>query len=133
MIFILLAGVFGALATFYLNNTLQLGGIMASAGISVMAGGFFYLFPELLNPFLSVNVPLVIMGSSFIGMATSRVIKQYWIIALSGVFFSGIFLPSSLFFEGYGGSLGTIAAISLGAAYAMRPFKKNSSFLKQIR
>ena len=84
---VLISGIFGALATFYLNNQLPLGGVMASAGISVVAGGLFYIFPEVLNNYLTTNIPMVIMGASFIGMATSRIIKQNWIIGLSGLAF----------------------------------------------
>lgn len=122
---IIICGILGATFTYFINNKLQLGGVMASSGISVIAGGLFYLFPEFLNPFLTNNIPLVIMGSSFIGMATSRVVKKQWIIAVSGLFFATIYLLTGSFFEGFGGSLGTTAAISLCAAFAI-----NQSFNK---
>lgn len=123
---ILIAGVISALSTFYLNNQLQLGGVMASAGISVIAGGFFYLFPELLNPYLTESLPLIIMGASFIGMATYRIIKQIWIIGIAGLFFSLIFLFTGSFFDGFGGNLGTTAAISLCSAFTINHLKKNN-------
>ena len=128
---ILIAGIFGALATFYLNNILQLGGVMASAGISVLAGSFFYIFPELMNEYLSQNIPVVIMGASFIGMATSRLIKQYWIMTISGFIFSIIFLLTGSFFEGFGGGLGTTAAISLCSIYAIKHLKSKIFHLLQ--
>ena len=121
---ILIAGIFGALTTFYLNNKLQLGGVMASAGISVLAGGFFYLFPDLFSDYYTTNIPLVIMGSSFIGMATSKIIRRYWIIGISGVIFSVLFLCTGSFFEGFGGGLGTTAAISLCSSYVLKYFLK---------
>jgi hypothetical protein len=127
IIILLISGVFGAVITFYLNNNLQLGGVMASAGVSVFAGAFFYLFPDLLNPHLTENIPLIVMGASFIGMATFRVIRNYWIIGISGFIFSVIFLLTGSFFEGFGGGLGTTAAISLGAAYGIIILKNNSS------
>lgn len=127
---ILIAGILSAIVTFYLNNQMQLGGVMASAGVSVVAGGFFYLFPELLNSYLTTNLPLIIMGASFVGMATSRIIKQTWIIGVSGLFFSIIFLFTGSFFEGFGGNLGTTAAISLCSAYGMNLLIRKAYFFK---
>ena len=124
---ILLSGIFGAMVTFYLNNHLQLGGVMASAGISVLAGSFFFLFPDLLNEYLTQNVPLVIMGASFIGMATSRIVRKLWPIGVSGFIFSVIFLLSGNFFAGFGGSLGTTAAISLISVLGFKKLKEAKS------
>jgi len=120
---ILIAGIFGAPVTFYLNNKLQLGGVMASAGISVLTAGLFFIFPEILNNYLNTNIPVVVMGASFIGMAASRIIHQFWIIGLSGFIFSVIFLLTGSYFDGFGGSLGTTAAISLGSVYALKQIK----------
>ena len=123
-IFIILAGgVCGALITFLLNNQLQLGGVMASSGISMIAAGFFFIFPNMLSPYLTINLPIVIMGASFIGMATLRIVSQLWIIGVSGLFFSLIYLFTGTFFEGYGGSLGSTAAISLCSVYALDQLK----------
>lgn len=126
---ILLSGFIGAVATFYLNNRLQLGGVMASAAISVIAGGFFHFFPNLFDEYYTLNIPLVIMGASFVGMASSRVIRKYWIIGISGIIFSVLYLYTGSFFVGFGGGLGTTAAISLCSSYVLKGFqskKKNS-------
>ena len=125
---ILLSGIFGAMVTFYLNNHIQLGGVMASAGVSVLAGSFLFLFPDFLNEYLTENVPLVIMGASFIGMATSRIVRKLWLIGVSGFIFSVIFLLSGIFFEGFGGSLGTTAAISLISVLGFKKFKEARSY-----
>lgn len=121
---LLLAGSLSAISTFILNNHLKLGGVMASAGISVLAGLFFHLFPDLLNPFLSSNLPLVIMGASFIGMASQKVVPYFRIISIAGILFSIIYLITGSFFEGFGGSLGTTAAISLFATYVLKRKKE---------
>ena len=123
-----MAGVFGATSTFYLNNKLQFGGVLASSVVAVIAGGLFYIFPTLLNENLSLNIPIVIMGASFVGMATNRVIKSSWIIGVSGFIFSTIYLLTGPFFEGYGGSLGTIAAISLCSVYSLSGLSKLLKF-----
>lgn len=118
-IVILGSGIFFALATFYLNNKLQLGGVMASAVISIVTALFFKVLPEVFSVFLTTNIPIVAMGGSFIGMASFRIVSKYWIIGISGLFFSIIYLVTGSFFEGFGGSLGTTAAISLAAVYAL--------------
>ncbi len=128
---ILFAGIVSAIITFYFNNHLQLGGVMASAGVSVLAGSFFYLFPELLSSYLTQNLPAVIMGASFIGMATFRVIPQYWIIGISGLFFSFIYLFTGSYFDGFGGGLGTTAAISLCSVIGLNLVKNKLSFLRK--
>ena len=133
-IFILLiSGLLGAVVTFYLNNRLPLGGVMSSSLVAVVAACIFIIFPSLTNEFLSTHIPLVIMGASFVGMATFEVIQQYRIIALSGILFSIIYLFSSSFFEGFGGGLGTTAAISLYAVLASKDLKKSvPSFLNSM-
>ncbi len=124
---IIISGFIAALATFYLNNRLQFGGVMASAAISVLAGGFFHFFPNLFSDYYTTNIPLIAMGASFIGMATSKVISQYWIIGLSGIIFSVLYLCTGSFFEGFGGGLGTTAAISLCSAYVIKEFKRKKN------
>jgi len=124
---ILIAGVFGAISTFYLNNKLQFGGVLASSLLAVIAGGLFHIFPNLLNSDLSTNTPLVIMGASFVGMATNRVVKRTWVIGVSGFIFSVLYLLTGPFFEGFGGSLGTMAAISLCAVYSLEGLTKFKS------
>ena len=117
---ILASGIIFALLTFLLNNRFQLGGVMASAGVSVATALFFHLFPKLLNENLTDLIPVVAMGASFIGMASSRIIRKYWVIGVSGLVFSFIFLFTGSFFEGFGGGLGTTAAISLISVYGLR-------------
>lgn len=119
---LIISGLAGALSTFYLNNRLGLGGVLASSAISVISAGFFFLLPGLTSSYLTANIPLVIMGTSFIGMASQKLIQNAWVIAISGLLFPVIFLLSGSFFEGYGGSLGTTAAISLSAVYVISRF-----------
>jgi len=132
--FLLISGTIAALATYLLNNWLQMGGVMASAGISLLGSVVFYLFPDLISPNLTENLPFIIMGASFIGMASSRIIRKYWIIGISGFVFSLIYLVTGSFFEGFGGSLGTTAAISLASVYAIQQLKKRiPSFEKKFQ
>ncbi|MCP9199946.1 hypothetical protein MKO06_08515 [Gramella sp. GC03-9] len=124
---ILFSGSLFALLTFYINNKLQLGGIMASAAISVLAALFFKFSPNLLSPYLTATIPIIAMGASFVGMASSRVIRKYWVIGLAGLVFSVMFLIGSPFFDGFGGSLGSSAAIALGSVYGFKRLKATIS------
>ncbi|WP_243735816.1 hypothetical protein [Christiangramia sabulilitoris] len=99
---------------------MRLGGVMASSAISVVAAGFFILFPKFAGNYLTTHIPSVVMGASFIGMATYKMITSSWVIALSGLLFPVIYLFSGSFFEGYGGSLGTSAAIALGSVFFLQ-------------
>ncbi len=124
ILILLTSGILGAVITYLVNNRLQLGGVMASAGISVLVSLLFLVFPELLSDYLTINIPPIVMGASFIGMATERVIPKLWIIGLAGSIFPVIFLLSGSFFEGFGGSLGTTAALSLSTMYGFNIIRK---------
>ncbi|KLT66671.1 hypothetical protein [Pedobacter sp. BMA] len=108
-----LVGLAGAVTTFYVNEGLKQGPVRASASLSLMIATFFHFCPPGIDPFLSENIPLVFIGSSFIGMVSGRLVNNYWLIAAAGVLFCIIFLNASRYFKGYGGALGTSACISL--------------------
>jgi hypothetical protein len=121
---LILTGILGALGTFIVNNDFDQGAVRASALLSLIVGLFFFSFPEVLPAYLTKNIPLVFIGASFIGMVSSRVISRYILVGIAGAIFSIIYLNTSEFFAGYGGALGTTAAISvlvsLGLAFAAK-------------
>ncbi|MEN7548089.1 hypothetical protein AAG747_09215 [Rapidithrix thailandica] len=106
-------GIVAALVTFIVNEKLNQGPVRASAIVSLVVGSFFYWFPEELSNELTQNIPIVFIGGSFIGMVSSNIISNYWMIGISGAIFSFFYLNASNFFNGYGGTLGTAACISL--------------------
>ncbi len=110
---LVITGVLGVTLTFYVSEDLQQGNVRASALLSLLVGLFFYFFPEVLSAYLTKNIPLVFIGTSFIGMVSSKALKSYLKLALSGALFSVIFIYGSRYFDGYGGSLGALALISL--------------------
>ncbi|WP_344851177.1 hypothetical protein [Pedobacter jeongneungensis] len=110
---LLLVGFFGAMLTFYLNEGLGQGPVRSSAMLSLGVALFFHFFPHITDPYIVKNIPLVFIGSSFIGMVSSRLVSNYWLIGLAGTVFCIIFLNTSRFFTGYGGALGISACISL--------------------
>jgi hypothetical protein len=106
-------GFTGAVFTFYLNEEIKQGPVRSSALLSFTVALLFKIFDFDIDPYLVKNIPLVCIGSSFIGMVSSRLIKNYWLIGAAGFLFCVIFLNASRFFHGYGGALGTSACISI--------------------
>lgn len=127
---LIITGIVAAVGTYLVNNKLQQGAVRASALLSLMVGLFFYYFPDLLSPDLTRNIPLVFIGASFIGMVSSNILSSYILLSLSGIIFSVLFVNSSKYFAGYGGGLGTTAAISLLVSLSLaiiarkKPIKK---------
>jgi hypothetical protein len=117
---LLTAGVYGAVATYFVNHNLSLGAVRASAIISLTGVFISFLLNDIVSEELAAIVPAVIMGASFIGMASKTVGKGWKTMILSGIFFSFVFISTGTFFNGFGGSLGTTAAIALGATLGFR-------------
>ena len=112
-IILIITGIVSATLTYLVNNKYEQGAVRASAGLSLIVGLFFYLFPELFSAYLTKNIPIVFIGATFIGMVSSKVLQNIFLIAIAGFIFSIIYLNTSHFFKGYGGALGTTAAISV--------------------
>ena len=121
-IILLLTGIVGAICTFHVNEHLKYGPVRASALLSLGVGLLFYFFPNVLNPYLTRNIPVVFTGSSFIGMVSSNVVSYYFTLFIAGILFVVIYLNASLFFKGYGGALGTSASIALMATLGLATF-----------
>ncbi|MCJ8290281.1 MAG: hypothetical protein HRT58_11510 [Crocinitomicaceae bacterium] len=111
LIFLFVGGI-GALLTYVVAHDLKQGVVRASAGLSLMVGLFFYGFPEVLPLELTINIPIVFLGASFVGMTGSQLVKNRLLILIGGLIFSGVYIAASNVFVGYGGKLGTTACIS---------------------
>ncbi|MEJ5055860.1 hypothetical protein [Sphingobacterium sp. MYb382] len=120
---LLLTSIIGACTTYFVNVKLGQGPVRSSALLTLLVAGFFHLFPHLLSPHLTQNIPVVFIGSSFIGMVSAQQINNYLGIAIAGIIFCVIYLNTSLFFNGYGGALGTSACISILVVLAIPYFK----------
>lgn len=110
---IIITGILGAILTFYFSQKLKQGPVRASALLSLIVGLFFYYFPEILNAYLSKNIPIVFIGTSFIGMVSFKSKDNYFQLAFAGCIFSLFYINKSHVFEGYGGALGALAFIAL--------------------
>lgn len=124
-------GALGAMFTFYVNESLKQGAVRASALPSLIVGFFFYAFPEILDPYLTKNIPLVFIGTSFIGMVSAQVTKSYGLLAVAGVLFGIVYINKSYFFDGYGGALGTLACIALLATLGI--YDRGTESIKTIK
>ncbi|QDO95156.1 hypothetical protein FNB79_14630 [Formosa sediminum] len=116
---IIITGILGATSTFYVNEHLKQGAVRASALLSLCVSLFFYCLPDLLNSYLTQNIPTAFIGASFVGMVSSKAISHYKWLILAGIIFSIIYINKSTFFKGYGGALGTTAFIALLATMAI--------------
>ena len=84
----------GTLLTFYINNSLELGGVVASS----MVG--------LLGPIFFPKIQRAIFCGSFAGMASTMIFTNVWWVALAGIL-SGLLLAFSReIYDGFGGKLG---------------------------
>ncbi len=126
------AGILGATLTFYVSERYQLGPIRSSALLSIAVGLFFYSFPNIFNPYLTKNIPLVFMGTSFIGMVSAKSYGSYFRLAIAGTLFSIIYCNKSLFFEGFGGALGALAFISLLTVISVSDLIARKTKMKRV-
>ena len=131
---LIFTGIFSALLTWFINNHKARGAVRASALPSLIVGLFFYCFPNLLSEYLTWQIPLVFIGSSFVGMVSINIISKWIYVAISGLVFSLIYLNTGRFFNGFGGALGTTACIAVLVAIGLakliehRGIKKKNSF-----
>ncbi|QNK76198.1 MULTISPECIES: hypothetical protein [Winogradskyella] len=110
---LIISGILGATLTFFISEKLRQGAVKASALLSLIVGLFFYCFPDLLSPYLTKHIQIVFIGSSFIGMVSASTMKSYTLLAIAGTLFTIIYMSKKNVFNGYGGSLGTLAFVSL--------------------
>jgi len=127
-----ITGIISALLTYLVNNKYDQGAVRASAGLSFIVGLFFYFFPEIFSPYLTKNIPIVFIGATFIGMVSSKILSSYLLVGFSGFIFSIIYLNASPFFKGYGGALGTTAAISVLVSLSLAVVSKSKK-MKRIK
>ncbi len=132
ILIIMLTGSLGSSLTFFVSERLKQGTVRASASLSLLAGLFFHFFPAYPNPYLAANIPVVFTGASFIGMVSPVILSRYLLLSLAGSIFGLIYLQTGVFFQGYGGALGTSASIALMTTLGLSALvrRKSLSFLK---
>jgi len=127
---LIVTGIVSAILTYLVNNKYEQGAVRASAGLSLLVGLFFYIFPEIFTAYLTKNIPIVFIGATFIGMVSSKVLHNVYLIAIAGFVFALIYLNTSHYFKGYGGALGTTAAISVLVSLSLALVAKSKRIKK---
>ncbi len=108
-----ITGILGSTLTYFLSTEKKQGPVRSSSLLSLIVASFFHFFPHLLSDYLTSNIPVVFIGASFIGMVSSTQLSSYIGLSLAGALFTIIYLNTSRFFDGFGGSLGTSACIAV--------------------
>ncbi len=109
----MITAILSALLTQHIHIRFKQGPVRASAVVALFVAATLHFFPNLLSPFLTQHIPMVAIGGSFIGMATSDRLSTYLGTAFAGLVLGIIYLHTSTYFDGYGGALGTAACISV--------------------
>lgn len=123
----------GSLGTFYCSKRFGWNPVRSSAGLSFIVALFLKIFPTLLSSYLTETVPVVFIGSTFVGMVSVKQTSSYFGIAFAAGIYSVIFLYSSQYFEGYGGALGTTACVSLLVILSSPYFKSDKKLRVGMR
>ncbi|WP_417886069.1 hypothetical protein [Zunongwangia sp.] len=130
-IVIIITGILGSLITYIINNNFKQGGVRASAMPSLVVGLFFYLFPEVLSPYLTHQIPLVFIGASFVGMVSNQLLHQHIFVGLAGLIFAITYINTGTFFKGFGGALGTTACIAILTATGLANLLKHKGIKRK--
>ncbi|SIQ60865.1 hypothetical protein [Maribacter ulvicola] len=132
-VIIIVTSILGATMTFYVSHYHNQGAVRASALLSLLVGLFFYCFPDLLNTYLTKNIPIVFIGTSFIGMISTTTRRSYIHLAIAGCLFGIVYINKNNLFQGFGGALGALAFIALLTTFAFSfAFSKSVHKLKAI-
>lgn len=91
---VVLATLAGTVLTFYLNNNLDLGGVVASALVGLTGPLFFPKHQR------------AIFCGSFAGMASSAIFTNIWWVGLTGLLAGLLLALSKEIYDGFGGKLG---------------------------
>ena len=115
---VILMALIAALLSFYINNFLNHGPVMAS-GIVGLIGGLLLpiLFPE-----YGDLLALVVICASFAGMSTIAHFPNAIYIAITGLLIGILYVFSLPVYGGAGGKLGTIAFTSDLTTYGFKTF-----------
>ncbi|WP_207586788.1 hypothetical protein [Halomontanus rarus] len=100
--------VVGAVSTVVLSVRLELGAVVGSALVGVVAGA---AFPTLL-PGLGETLAAVAFCASFVGMSATGRLRDEAHVALAGCLCGLVFIAVTPAFVGAGGKLGTVAFVS---------------------
>lgn len=99
--YLVVAVAVGAATAYILNIHVGLGPVVAAALVG------------LLGSFLPKKLPPAIYCGSFVGMSSSLVLGNIWVVGLAGLAAGILYLFAENVFKGVGGKLGTIAFVGV--------------------
>lgn len=123
----------GSWLTFYLNRYLKLGAVKSSSILALIIGGIYQINESFLHYDLPRDIPFLVIGSTFIGMITSRKHYKNFNLFIAPIVFTIIYYNISKEFNGFGGALGTAACISLLISIYLRSLKTTKKVIKPFR
>lgn len=98
--------VIGSLLTFYLNNYMNWGAVIASAAVGLAGGLLPYLNPK--SETLK-SVAIAVYCGSFVGMASTSLFDEVHYIFIASAISALFYVYTRGLFIGYGGKLGSVA------------------------
>ncbi|WP_407403836.1 hypothetical protein [Chryseobacterium sp.] len=119
--------------TYYFNRYLKFGAVKASSCIALLIGGIFQLNEYYLHFNLDKDIPFIAIGSTFIGMVTSRRHYRHFNFFIAPIIFTLLYHNISKNFDGFGGALGTAACISLVISIYLRSLNATKRVIKPFR
>ena len=119
--------------TFFLNRNLKFGPVKASSFIALLVGGFFQINEVYFHIPLPKDILFIVLGSTFIGMVSSRKHFRNFHFNIAPIIFVLIYHFISDSFKGFGGALGTAACISLIITIYLRSLKSTKYIIKPFR
>ncbi len=133
LIFNIVLAICGSWLTFHLNKNLKLGPVRASGLIAMLVGGFYQFNTWFWTFNLPNDIPYIIIGSTFIGMISSRKHFKNFNLFIAPIIFTLIYHNISKEFKSFGGALGTAACISLVVTIYLRSLKPIKRAIKPFR
>ena len=119
-----IVGAVAALVVFILNNNYKMGIVVGSALPSLVFALFVLGFESYLPLTFTTEAPVIFYGAAFIGMASIKILSSYLLIGISGLLFTFIYIFTAPYFDGFGGALGTTAALCFLPVYGISLLKK---------
>lgn len=110
---LLLIGGFSSLGTYLLHTQFNWSEIRASSLMGVLGGLLASAPVEWSTVVIHEHIGYVVFGASFIGMVSSKLLSNYFLLVLTGMLFVIIFLEINSLILGMGGGLGATAFITL--------------------
>ena len=117
--YLVLYSVIGAVATFFLNESLGHSAVTSSAVVGLLGG----LLLPIVYPVFGETLAVMVVCASYAGMSSLSRIPNGAYMAVAGAFCALVFMFTSPYFGGLGGKLGTIA---FGSVTAIRGMQKLS-------